>query len=851
MAALSPTPILVGHDDLLRGSMSRPDIKRFSPRPYLRKATFGPKATITASEPQAWKFSIGDSSDDEDPVAPMKFSAAAKALLGDDASVADGSSPSRKDFSHQQASQENSEPKQRQTRPLSLSASFRDIAELPAESRSGSPRIVRIAASAVAPSTLRKTQSVREELRSPHVEAARDLITPAPRARNYRGISPKNGSESLPTDNIQDSGRPQSSTGSVLRQEHASNSRDHSDIHDAAAHMESLSITQSKGEDLGLQTSQRRRGGLKITGRMLSGPARRGLKRRQSDDDQSPLQEAARTSDRNANYPLSGAREHYQDESPQTSSKGEKEAVQTASPENQRPPYVRFQSQANHVNGSPDPKHAAVRTALAGTMETNSKSTARSAAEPASSGKRVQPMFKMPPLPALPSRFDQENEPPPTFKRNKPNGIALSDRREKFSIMADEKMLAPTPVTVSPQQRPALAPRNQNTPHRPAPPPPPKMTVLETATATAGAASASQARKKRNQYMSVNGRYFTRMDCIGRGGSSKVYRVMAENYKVFALKRVALEDQDELAIQGYKGEIDLLRKLENVDRVVRLFDYEINEEKHTLSVLMEMGESDLNRVLTHRLNAEDARLDITFTRYFWKEMLECVQAVHAHDIVHSDLKPANFLLLQGRLKLIDFGISNAIAENTVNVHREQHIGTPNYMSPEALIDSNAAAGLPSSEGKMMKLGKPSDIWSLGCILYQMVYGKPPFAHIANQMQRIMAIPNPRHAINFPETGVGGVTLPVGMIRTLRRCLSRDQTLRPTVDELLAFGDPFLFPDVLPSKETVPVGQELIARLQHNIIKHIREKGMPNDAELATWPARFFASIKAAVEEGRA
>lgn len=107
--------------------------------------------------------------------------------------------------------------------------------------------------------------------------------------------------------------------------------------------------------------------------------------------------------------------------------------------------------------------------------------------------------------------------------------------------------------------------------------------MLETATAPAGAASASQARKKRN-YISVNGKLFTRMDCIGRGGSSKVYRVMAENFKVFALKRVTLEDQDELAIRGYKGEIDLLRKLENVDRVVRLFDWEINEERHTLSV---------------------------------------------------------------------------------------------------------------------------------------------------------------------------------------------------------------------------------------------------------------------------
>ena len=83
----------------------------------------------------------------------------------------------------------------------------------------------------------------------------------------------------------------------------------------------------------------------------------------------------------------------------------------------------------------------------------------------------------------------------------------------------------------------------------------------------------------------VNGKCYTRLDCLGRGGSAKVYRVTAENGKMFALKRVALENADEATIRGYRGEIDLLSKLSGVDRVINLFDYEMNEEKQVLTLV--------------------------------------------------------------------------------------------------------------------------------------------------------------------------------------------------------------------------------------------------------------------------
>lgn len=261
---------------------------------------------------------------------------------------------------------------------------------------------------------------------------------------------------------------------------------------------------------------------------------------------------------------------------------------------------------------------------------------------------------------------------------------------------------------------------------------------------------------------------------------------------------------------------------------------------------MELGELDFNSFLRNRQSgAEVPSFDIAFVRYYWKEMLECVQAihaqaVHAQAVVHSDLKTANFVLVKGRLKLIDFGIANAIqTDMTSNVHRETMAGTINYMSPESLMDSNQYALMSIHSGhvyipasgapKVVKVGKPSDVWSLGCILYQLVYGMPPFGTIAEPRLRIHAIVDWSHRIDIPATAEDGSRVSVALIQTMRRCLSRDQKDRPACETLLSEGNDFLYPkeynpalSAARDGRILPMTEDLLGRVIQSVILRCKE-----------------------------
>jgi len=85
---------------------------------------------------------------------------------------------------------------------------------------------------------------------------------------------------------------------------------------------------------------------------------------------------------------------------------------------------------------------------------------------------------------------------------------------------------------------------------------------------------------------------------------------------------------------------------------------------------MECGEIDFAHILA---KYQGTPLSLNFIRVYWEQMLSAVQAIHEEKIVHSDLKPANFLLVQGQLKLIDFGIAKRMGDDTTNIHRDQQV----------------------------------------------------------------------------------------------------------------------------------------------------------------------------------
>ncbi|VDP05200.1 unnamed protein product [Soboliphyme baturini] len=303
-----------------------------------------------------------------------------------------------------------------------------------------------------------------------------------------------------------------------------------------------------------------------------------------------------------------------------------------------------------------------------------------------------------------------------------------------------------------------------------------------------------------NDTVMINSKKYTVLSLLGTGGSSQVYQIFDPVRRTcLALKCVNLSGADESVITVYKNEIFLLTRLRNSASVVNMLDYEYTADGQYLLMVLEKGDTDLGSFIQSR----SERPSLAMIAYYWMEMLKAVKVIHEQGIVHADLKPSNFLLVGGNLKLIDFGISDQIPDDRTWVTKQNQMGTLNYISPEAISSENPA------EFKL-KVSFKTDVWSLGCILYKMVYGKTPFQDIPSVAGKLLAITNPEVAIEFPDVGDKNLT------DVMEKCLQRNQRLRPTINELMRH--PFVT-SCAPRQQFVPfkVSDETYVQLAEEVL----------------------------------
>ncbi|XP_026388284.1 probable serine/threonine-protein kinase mps1 isoform X3 [Papaver somniferum] len=314
-------------------------------------------------------------------------------------------------------------------------------------------------------------------------------------------------------------------------------------------------------------------------------------------------------------------------------------------------------------------------------------------------------------------------------------------------------------------------------------------------------------------FFKVNGTLYQKLGKIGSGGSSEVHKVITSDCTIYALKKIKLKGRDYSTAFGFCQEIEYLNKLKGRKNIIQLIDYEVTDKillKEVLNgamsikdgkikddgyvyMVLEYGEIDLAHMLSHEwkeMERSNLSMDENWLRFYWKQILQAVNTIHEERIVHSDLKPANFLLVRGSLKLIDFGIAKAINNDTTNIQRDSQAGTVSYMSPEAFMCNET-----DSDGNAIKCGRPSDIWSLGCILYQMVYGRTPFAEYKTFFTKFKAITDRNHEIPY-----GPVSNPL-LIDLMKKCLAWDRNERWRIPQLLQH--PFLVPPIPTSHLSCP------------------------------------------------
>ncbi|XP_072273110.1 serine/threonine-protein kinase 36 [Pyxicephalus adspersus] len=194
------------------------------------------------------------------------------------------------------------------------------------------------------------------------------------------------------------------------------------------------------------------------------------------------------------------------------------------------------------------------------------------------------------------------------------------------------------------------------------------------------------------------------LDLIGEGSFGRVYKGRKRHSgEVVALKFIPKVGRSEKELRSLKREIQIMKDLCHPN-IVRMMDS--CETEREVVVVTEYAEGELFQILE-----DDGNLSEDLVRDVSAQLVSALYYLHSHRILHRDMKPQNILLgKDGTVKLCDFGFARELSLDTLMVRSIK--GTPLYMSPELVLER--------------PYDHRSDLWALGCIVYELLVGTPPF-----------------------------------------------------------------------------------------------------------------------------
>ena len=188
---------------------------------------------------------------------------------------------------------------------------------------------------------------------------------------------------------------------------------------------------------------------------------------------------------------------------------------------------------------------------------------------------------------------------------------------------------------------------------------------------------------------------------IGSGAFGSVYKVINQNdNKIYAIKKIDLNDDNKANLYLIENESNLLKTINN-ECIIKYIDSFF--ENNSFNIIMEFCENSDLRIFIDKHKKENKLINEIIIRLIIEELVEGIKAIHSKKAIHRDLKPENiFISNDYKIKIGDFGISK-ILDGTD--YAQTFAGTFCYLAPE-IINGN-------------KYTNKADIWSLGCIIYEL------------------------------------------------------------------------------------------------------------------------------------